>query len=626
VVAVVLAIAGFLCYAQTFGHQYTLDDLQVVQHNPVVNEGRLLDAITTPYWPKEVGASNWRPLATFSWALERELAGAPTLRQGIPSGGAVHLHHVLNALLHGLIVLALFPLARRFCGEGKPALLACALFALHPAHTEVVGPVVGRTDLLAGLGALLTLHWWLEYRETGDRNRLIAAAVAFAAGIAGKESAAPVLLLLPLADRWLLGRPWGAWKGRGALAITPLLGVAAVYVIARVTVLAGQTVAHAGAVDLGVWGRVGFAARNTVYSAALLVAPVKFHHILTTLPSDAPFTFPPPGAAMSALWLLLALPVWFGWIALLRRSPAGAFCWVAALLHWAPTSGLVPVAAGMSLRFLFLPTAFAACGAVMGGSVLLRARPAWRTSLLSVAAVWAGIAGALTLWRAPKWENNFVFYEALLREEPRCYTANYGLGSWHATRLGDRETARKYFQAAIAVAGESPRSMNARLNYAKTFEYPPTGGAEWAAGSDVPKAIALYNEALRIDPDSPAAHLAVGRAHDHLKHYPQALTHFRRVLEIGVGLDRKPELLGRCGQLSAGLGRTADARSDYRSAAAARAERAEDYVRRGRTADAQADRRAAISMLLAALQTQPPPAEASAINAELQRLRSLGQR
>ena len=56
VVACAIALAGFLIYAGTLGHQYTLDDLQVVQHNPVVTEGRLLDALTTSYWPEATGA------------------------------------------------------------------------------------------------------------------------------------------------------------------------------------------------------------------------------------------------------------------------------------------------------------------------------------------------------------------------------------------------------------------------------------------------------------------------------------------------------------------------------------------------------------------------------------------
>ncbi len=626
-IAGVIALLGFLFYAQTTSHQYTLDDLQVVQHNPVINEGRYVDALSTSYWPEELqaGASNWRPLATFSWTVERAFGGPPRVQQGIPTGGSLPIHHGLNALLHGLLVLALFPLARRLCGGAKPAWLACALFALHPAHTEAVAPVVGRTDLLAALGALLALEWWMRHRESGDRRWLAAAATAFAMGLAGKESAAPVLLLLPLADRWLLGRPWADWKGRAALALTPLLGVALLYGIARIAVLGSQTLMHAGATDLGLIGRLGFVGRNTVLSSGLLVAPVRFHHVLTTLPSDAEFTFAAPGTGMSIVWVMLALPIAFGWIALARRAPRAAFCWVAALAFWAPTSGLLPAAAGMSLRFLLLPSAFAACGAVMGGVALLQARPQWRNGLLSVVAVWAGIAGALTLSRVPKWANNRVFYEALLRERADCYTANYGLGAWHATREGDLVTARRYFLAAIETAGDSPRGTNARMNLAKTYEYPPTGGKEWGEGSDVPEAIRQYEAALQISPDTPAAHLAVGRAHGHLGHAAKTVMHFRRVLELQPGSPQEPELLGRCGELELSLARPDAARADFRAAARARETRAADYDRRGRAPAAANDRRLAVAMLRKALECKPDAAEAAAIAAEIARLQALGR-
>ena len=102
-------------------------------------------------------------------------------------------------------MLALVPLARRLVGAGWPTVAACALFAVHPSHADVVGPVVGRTDLLAALGTLLALEYFLKYRDGGPEARrfLGIGVAAFAMGLGGKESAAPLLLLLPAAD-WLV--------------------------------------------------------------------------------------------------------------------------------------------------------------------------------------------------------------------------------------------------------------------------------------------------------------------------------------------------------------------------------------------------------------------------------------
>ncbi len=260
--AVALAILAALLYAPTLGHGYVFDDLAIVYDNPVVTELRYGEALAGPYWPDREDAlaasPNWRPLASVSFLLERHVLGlsSPTV------------HHALNALLHGLVVLALFPLARRLAGPGWPALAACALFGAHPAHAEVVAPVVGRTDLLAALGGLLALHFFLRYRddESGRARWLVLGAAAYALGLGSKESAAPVLLLLPAAD-WLLGgRRLRALFGRPALAYLPFLAVALVYIVARIAVLGEDSFRHTMAVDYTLPQRLLFAARNAVVS------------------------------------------------------------------------------------------------------------------------------------------------------------------------------------------------------------------------------------------------------------------------------------------------------------------------------------------------------------------------
>ena len=110
VAALLVALAGALLYVPTVGHGYLLDDLSIVAENPVFLLGHWREALLGPYWPDQLGqslgASNWRPLASLSLLLDRELA----------PGAALPMHHGVNALLHGLLVLALFPLARRFAG------------------------------------------------------------------------------------------------------------------------------------------------------------------------------------------------------------------------------------------------------------------------------------------------------------------------------------------------------------------------------------------------------------------------------------------------------------------------------------------------------------------------------
>ncbi len=548
--AAAIAIAGIALYFGSFGHDYVLDDVPVIHQSPILgdfvpppNPGepprsppdwleakRLWRTVAEPWWLDKdgmpVGASNWRPLATLSLLLDRVVFGP----------GAAPMHRV-NAVLHGLAVLALFPLARRLAGPGWRAAAAMALFAAHPAHTEAVCNLVGRSDLLATVGLLAGLESFLRYRETRRSPWLVLSVNAFALALGSKESAFALLFLLPFADVLLLKTPIRELTGRPLLRYLPHATLAAVYLLLRVLVLGDIAFRHAQEETRAFAPWLAVIGRNSAYSLGLLVAPVRFHHILTTVPSDAPFTYPDPEGAGLALWPVLGAAIGFGWLAVVRRAPVVGFLWVATLLPWAPTSGLLKAAAGVSLRFLLLPTAFAACGAARGAAVAARARPGLRVPLPIVlgvlGALTAGYAG-LTLSRIPAWKDNGTFYRALLEAEPRCYTAHFGLGAFIAQEEkgpGHMEQAREHFREAISIAGAHPRSAAARMNLGISYEYPPEG-ERFGPGADFPKAIETYRELIAIDPARWDARLNMAADLMRLGRREEARSHFLEVAKL----------------------------------------------------------------------------------------------
>ncbi|MCI0339922.1 MAG: tetratricopeptide repeat protein [Planctomycetales bacterium] len=556
--AAAIAIAGILLYLGAFGHDYVLDDIPVVRESPILGDSerprgpldpphaepdwlapaRLWRAVSEPWWLDKdgmpVGASNWRPLATLSLLLDRAIFGSKLerLREGT---GAEGMHRV-NAVLHGLAVLALFPLARRFAGPGWRAAAAMALFAAHPAHTEAVCGLVGRTDLLATVGFLAGLEAFLRYRETEGTGWLVLSVNAFALGLGGKESALALLPLLPVADVLLRNTPPGKLTGRPLLGYLPFAAVAAVYLLARVLVLGETAFEHKQEEPRDLFTWLAFIGRNSVVSLLLLVAPVRFHHVLTSVPSDAPFTYPDPEGIGLVAWPVLGAALWGGWIALwLRaRAPVAAFLWLAALLPWVPTSGLLRAAAGVSLRFLLIPTAFAACAAVRVVGTAGRRSPALQLPLSgALLFILLGYAG-LALSRVPAWRNNGTFYRALLEESPRCYTAHFGLGAFIAQEEkgpGNMERARERFREAIAIAGAHPRSAAARMNLGISYEYPPEG-ERFGPGADIAKAIETYRELIAIDPARWDARLNMAADLMRLGRREEAREHFREVVKL----------------------------------------------------------------------------------------------
>jgi tetratricopeptide (TPR) repeat protein len=540
-----LALLAAALYVPSLANGYVFDDTSIVRDNPVVTDVRYGEALARPYWPAppgvDRGTSNWRPLAMLSFVLERRLLGA----------AAPTIHHATNAVLYGLVVLALFPLARRLAGRGWPALAACALFATHPAHTEVVAPIVGRTDLLAALGGMLALECFFRFRDGGpSASRWLAlGAFAYAIGLAGKESAAPVLLLLPAAD-WLLGgRRVRDLAGRPALGYLPFLAVAIVYIAVRMTVLGDAAFRHADAVDYTVPQRLLFAARNAVVSLGLVVAPTRFHHMVTTLPENAPFTYADPTGVAAVAYALGGLVVGLGWLGLVRRAPRGAFLWLAAVVTWLPMSGVVPAAAGASLRFLFLPSAFFCCVVVLGLARVSRVRRPL-TAVLGAALTIVVVAGAgVSVWRTTQWKSNATFYGAVIAERPDCYTAHYSLGTWYATRRRpDLERARVHYREAVRITGDTPYSVEPRLNLAISYEL-GASGRRYEAGAQLDEAARLYRELIDLAPGRWEPHLNLAVILDQKGRTAEARDHYERALQLAPEHELQGEIERRLGEL-----------------------------------------------------------------------------
>jgi hypothetical protein len=92
--------------------------------------------------------------------------------------------------------VAVAVLAGRWAGASA-ALLAGMLFAVHPVHVEGVAYVVGRSELMGGLFALLAVYAAVE------RDSVAWSAVAVALAALSKENAAVAPALI--AWVWLVG-------------------------------------------------------------------------------------------------------------------------------------------------------------------------------------------------------------------------------------------------------------------------------------------------------------------------------------------------------------------------------------------------------------------------------------
>ena len=141
-----VALAAIVCYLNSLGNGFALDDFWIVPQNANVTElSNLLRLWAEPYWTGDAGRDLglYRPLPITFFNLEWAIGG-----------GAAWPFHAANVLLHALVSVLVLAFARRFVP--LPYAVAGALvFAVHPVHTEAVANVVGQAELLAATFMLL---------------------------------------------------------------------------------------------------------------------------------------------------------------------------------------------------------------------------------------------------------------------------------------------------------------------------------------------------------------------------------------------------------------------------------------------------------------------------------------
>lgn len=254
-------------YAIELPGPYQFDDLATVAVDP--------GAASLEAWWSNV-ATHVRPLTKGSFALTS--LAAPLL------GSAPLAHRLGNLAIHLATVAMLFVLGRRIASlcfpalsppdGSRAALLAAALFGLHPFATEAVSYISGRSMALGTLLAAFSLDARLRGGGSLRSPWLAVSLAAFAAAVLARESVAasvPLLVLVLEAARDGTDEPaFGARRLRraalGALPFFAVTGAAAAWMLlhARYSWLldVSRTIAAAHAGDASLLPALGYFAES----------------------------------------------------------------------------------------------------------------------------------------------------------------------------------------------------------------------------------------------------------------------------------------------------------------------------------------------------------------------------
>jgi Flp pilus assembly protein TadD len=428
--------------------------------------------------------------------------------------------HLENLALHAVSALLLFLTALRVTGRRWPSLGAALLFGLHPLTVEAVAWITERKSVLATALAMGAVRLWVEHLLRPARWRLALSTLLFALSLLARPQLLVLPLLLLLLDLWPLGRlaplaaPGGplapATPRRLLLEKWPFLAVAAASTALVLRSLPAVSTTAVPPPPLGY--RVAQAVASIADYAGAVVWPSGLV-ILRDLPEEVA-----AGAVALGAATLLGVTAVAAWQA--RRRPWWLVGWLWFLGALAPALGLVQngVWPAWADRFAYAPLLGLSLGVAFGVAELPTRWPRARWPVAACSAAAQLALGLATRAQVATWQRS----ETLMRRAAERQPWSPLLRAFHAAALmndGRLDEALAQVEEAVRL---DPGHVLSHLRMAEIFQR--TGRTQEAAER--------YRLVLRLRPDLPDAHFALGRLAFEQGWAGEARLHLRRYLEL----------------------------------------------------------------------------------------------
>ncbi len=405
--ALAVAALAAAAYLPSLGAVFQFDDYNVIVHYPTVHSWQALF---------ERAGGGVRPLLKASYTLNWTLGFGFSL---------------FNIAVHAMNAALLFLIGANLFRDRRAAWIAALLFALHPAATEAVTYISGRSSSLMALFYLAAMLAYLHGR------RWLSVLLFFLA-VATRETAVTLPAALLLCELCRAERP--AWRAiaRRQWPHWALLAAGGVFLLLNQRYF-----------DLVAYG---FGQRSLADNLLTQVGGISYlilrlvslhgYNIDPALPTLTEWT---AGLVFQAL--LLSSLLILG-LANLKPRPWIAFGVLWFFLQLAPTNSLVPRLDVANDRHLYL----ASWGLFLALCIQVRAIPVW--------AVVATLFAATSVLRQLDYRSEIALWESSVALAPWNARGHNNLG--YAYQVAGRAAeARRESQAALLL---DPRHPKARLN------------------------------------------------------------------------------------------------------------------------------------------------------------------
>ncbi|MEN6520777.1 MAG: tetratricopeptide repeat protein [Armatimonadota bacterium] len=499
---VLLVLAAATPYMFSLRGELIMDDEDLIGTDKTVHSlSNIPKVFTQHFFGISMKSNYYRPVVTVSYMINYAMSGQrPTA------------YRVTNLLFHIIVTLLVFVLGMRLMKNTKAALLAGLIFAVHPAHTESVAWIAGRTDLLAAVFALSAMIAYDKYLTDGNRRWYAAAAVFLLMGLLSKEVVIVVPLMMFVLDSFLRKHS----RRRAIVRIIPLLAVTAVYLAVRQVVL-GRVIAM-GMDDLPIWYRICVAPTAILWYLKILFLP----QIAQPLHDFIKYTFA-SFPLVAAGWAVITGLLIYA-LSAKRRSGMVSFCIIWMIFTLLPVSNIVRLPwPFLCERFLYLPSVGFSFLFGFLFSRLLSICPRPLADIWPVASA-ASVAGVLlycamqTYGGAPLWSNNMALMKRMLKLGPEFSIIHLYAGDTYCDSNDFSRAAREY--EFVIKRDHKDEASRAKL------------AVVYSRLGDFKSEARVLRGLLKLRPNDAVVHNDLGVALASMKDYTAAAESFGRAVEI----------------------------------------------------------------------------------------------
>jgi len=498
----------------------------------------------TKLWTEPRATSQYYPLTFTTFWIEYQLWGPDATG-----------YHVVNILMHALNAVLVYIVLRSLKIRG--ALVAAAIFGLHPVNVSSVGWVAERKNLLSTafyLASLLCCVRFLALDRPGEALRrssayCAAGLILFGCALLSKTMTCTLPLVI-LILMWWRGR---RLDRRAIIMLAPMFAMATI--MGRVTVWAERRFSGGDApvFAFSLVERILVAGRAIWHYAVTLVAPLNLSMVHTRWTIET-------GVWWWYLFPLLSVSVLISAWMLRGRIGKGAF---AALLMFvvtlAPVLGLVSFAymqhSFVADHLVYLPCIvfITLCVSLVTGAVDRSSRSVRDITFVGAIIV-TGVLGLMTWNRSTIYSDEELLWNDTIAKNPRSFMALNSRGAYRVSR-GDVDRGIADYNKSIE---SNPRQAVAYHNRANAY----------CRKGNIAQAMADYTRAISLRRGVPGSRVvesyaARGALHIDAGNFSKAAADFTKAIEF---VPWVPKYFTGRGEAYSRMGKYAEAIADYTEA------------------------------------------------------------